>query len=73
MQSTSAESNVLNVSASLGKPVKALTKFVSKSPISAFIQGELRRRGIEFEGKAVSRRAPGEYGISLISQTAAMA
>ena len=58
MQSTSAESNVLNVSASLGKPVKVLTKFVSKSPISAFIQGELRRRGIEFEGKAVAQEGP---------------
>ena len=58
MQSTSAESKVLNVSASLGKPVKVLTKFVSKSPISAFIQGELRRRGIEFEGKAVAQEGP---------------
>lgn len=58
MQSTSAESNVLNVSASLGKPVKLLTKFVKDSPISGFIQGELRKRNIAFEGMEVNQEGP---------------
>ena len=53
MQATSAESNVLSIAASLGKPCKVLTKFVQESPISRFIQGDLRRRGLEFEGPAV--------------------
>ena len=50
MQATSAETNVLNVPAALGLPVKALTAFVAGSPIAAFIRRELRRRGIDFEG-----------------------
>lgn len=50
MFSTSAESNVLNVAASLGMRTKVLTRFVKDSPIAAFIKGELRRRNIEFEG-----------------------
>lgn len=58
MQSTSAESNVLNVSASLGKPVKLLTKFVKDNPVSAFIQGELRKRNIAFEGPFVTQDGP---------------
>ena len=47
MTATSAESNVLNVSASLGLPVKVLTKFVEGSVIAAFIKRKLRERGIE--------------------------
>ena len=35
---------LLNVSASLGMSVKALTRFVKGSPIAAYIKGELRRR-----------------------------
>ncbi len=50
MQATSAESNVLNVSASLGLKTKVLTKFVKDSPIAVFIKGELRRRNIAYEG-----------------------
>ena len=50
MQATSAETNVLNVSASLGLPCLALTKFVQGSPIAAFIRSQLRARGITFEG-----------------------
>ena len=46
MQATSAETNVLNVSASLGLSTKVLTCFVAGSPIAAFIKSELRRRGI---------------------------
>lgn len=58
MQSTSAESNVLNISASLGRRVKVLTRFVKESPISNFIQADLRRRNIEFEAKYVSQDGP---------------
>lgn len=37
MQSTSAETNVLNIASSLGFPCVALTKFVEGSPVSLFI------------------------------------
>jgi len=53
LQATSAESNVLSVSAALGLPTKALTKFVEGSPVARLIQGDLRRRGIEYEGASV--------------------
>ena len=43
MTSTSAESNVLNVAASLGMRTRVLTRFVKDSPIAAFIKGDLRR------------------------------
>lgn len=58
MHSTSAESNVLNVAASLGVRTKVLTRFVKDSPIAAFIKGDLRRRGIEFEGPTVEQEGP---------------
>lgn len=61
MQATSAETNVCNVSASLGKPCLALTKFVSGSPVAAFIQSELRRRNIAFEGADVPQGGPWGY------------
>ena len=61
MQATSAESNVLSVSAALGQPVKALTAFVSDSPIAAFIKGDLRRRGIAYEGPEVEQGGPWGY------------
>ena len=38
MQATSAETNVLNVSSSLGKKCLALTRFVEGSPVAKFIQ-----------------------------------
>ena len=41
MQSTSAETNVLNVTSSLGRECLALTKFVEGSPVAQFIQGEV--------------------------------
>ncbi|NLT39193.1 MAG: sugar kinase [Clostridiales bacterium] len=53
MQATSAETNVLSVSSSLGLPVKVLTKFVEGSPIASFIKSDLRSRRIEFEGPDV--------------------
>ena len=48
MTSTSAESNVLNVAASLGMRTKVLTRWVKDSPVAAFIKGDLRRRNIEY-------------------------
>ncbi|MDO4548113.1 MAG: sugar kinase [Clostridia bacterium] len=58
MHSTSAESNVLNVAASLGMRTKLLTRFVKDSPIAAFIKGDLRRRNIEFEGPDIPQQGP---------------
>ena len=50
MQCTSAESNVLNVSSSLGRECLVLTKFVKGSPVAEFIKSQLRARNIRFEG-----------------------
>lgn len=61
MRSTSAETNVLNISSSLGKPCLALTKFVEGSPISTFIQSQLRARNIAFEGPSVPQGGPWGY------------
>ena len=58
MQATSAESNVGNVSAALGKRVKLLTTFVKDSEIAYFIKGELRKRNFEFEGVDVPQGRP---------------
>lgn len=61
MQSTSAETNVLNVASSLGYECLALTKFVEGSPIAAFIKAQLRSRNIRFEGKDVPQGGPWGY------------
>ena len=61
MQATSAETNVLNVAASLGKPCLAMTKFVEGSPIAAFIKAQLRARNIAFEGLDVPQGGPWGY------------
>jgi 2-dehydro-3-deoxygluconokinase len=61
MQATSAESNVASVSSYLGLPVKVLTAFVKGNPMAAFIKGELRARGIEFEGPEVEQGGPWGY------------
>lgn len=61
MQSTSAESNVAQIPASLGMRVKLLTAFVKDSEISTFIKSELRKRNIEFEGRDVSQGGPWGY------------
>lgn len=61
MQSTSAESNVGQVSASLGLNVKLLTKFVEDSPISSFIKSDLGFRRIQFEGPDVPQGGPWGY------------
>ena len=58
MTSTSAESNVLNVAASLGMRTKVLTRWVKDSPIAMFIKGDLRRRNIEYEGPEIAPDGP---------------
>lgn len=58
MQATSAESNVLNVSAALGLKTKVLTAFVEGSPIAEFIKSELRFRNIDYEGPEVKQDGP---------------
>ena len=61
MQATSAESNVLNVSSSLGKECLVLTKFVKGSPIAQFIKNDLRSRNIAYEGVDVEQGGPWGY------------
>ena len=61
MQATSAETNVLNISASLGKRTLVMTRFVADNPIAAFIRGELRKRGIEYVGKEIPAGGPWGY------------
>ena len=58
MQATSAETNVLNVASSLGRPCLAMTKFVEGSPVAAFIKAQLRARNIAFEGPDVPQGGP---------------
>ena len=58
MQATSAETNVLNVSSSLGLPCLALTKFVEGSPIALFIKRQLKARGIDYAGAEVPQGGP---------------
>ena len=55
LQATSAESNVLNVSSSLGLKTMVLTTFVKESPIAAFIKAELRFRNIDYTGPEVEQ------------------
>jgi 2-dehydro-3-deoxygluconokinase len=61
LQATSAESNVLNVSSSLGRECLVLTKFVEGSPMAAFIKAQLRARNIRFEGLDVPQGGPWGY------------
>ncbi len=61
MQATSAESNVLNVSASLGLKTKVLSAFVKGSPVATFIKRELGRRFIAFEGPDIDQGGPWGY------------
>jgi 2-dehydro-3-deoxygluconokinase len=61
MQATSAETNVISISAALGLPVKVLTTFVKGSPIAQFIKSDLRRRGIDYEGAEVEQGGPWGY------------
>lgn len=61
MQATSAESNVVNVSAALGYRGLVLTNFVEGSPISAFIKSKLRERNIDYEGPDIPQGGPWGY------------
>ena len=61
MQATSAESNVLAVSASLGLHTKVLTTFVKDSPIATLIKNDLSRRHIAYEGVSVEQDGPWGY------------
>lgn len=61
LQATSAETNVLNIAASLEHECLALTKFVENSPIAQFIQSALRARNIRYEGKSVPQGGPWGY------------
>lgn len=61
MQATSAETNVANISSSLGLPVKVLTTFVKDSPIALFIKNSLRARGMDYEGPEVAQGDPWGY------------
>ena len=61
LQATSAESNVLNVTSSLGKECLVLTKFVAGSPIAEFIKAQLRARNIRYEGAEVAQGGPWGY------------
>ena len=61
MHATSAETNVLNVPASLGMRTKVLTTFVANHPIAAFIKANLRQRNIDYEGPEVSQNGPWGY------------
>ncbi|HPT82917.1 MAG TPA: sugar kinase [Limnochordia bacterium] len=61
MHATSAESNVASVSSYLGLPVKVLTAFVQGSPIAQFIKGNLRSRGMDFEGPEIPQGGPWGY------------
>ena len=58
MQATSAESNVVSLSASLGEKVKVLTAFVEGSPIAKFIKNDLKKRHIEYCGKDIPQGGP---------------
>ena len=58
LQSTSAETNVLNISASLGLNTLVLTRFVEGSPIASYIKGELRKRNISYIGPDIPQGGP---------------
>ncbi len=61
LQATSAETNVLNIASSLGQTCLAMTKFVEGSPISSFIQSQLRARNIDYVGISVPQGGPWGY------------
>ena len=61
LQATSAETNVLNVTSSLGPECLVLTRFVQGSPMAAFIKAQLRARNIAYEGPDVPQGGPWGY------------
>lgn len=60
MQVTSAESNVLTLSAALGLKTKVLSKFMAGS-IGQKIKNNLLSRHIEYEGKTIQQQSPFGY------------
>ena len=61
LQATSAETNVLNVTSSLGPECLVMTRFVAGSPLAAFIKAQLRARNIAFVGPEVPQGGPWGY------------
>ncbi|MBR2838002.1 MAG: sugar kinase [Kiritimatiellae bacterium] len=61
LQATSAETNVLNVTSSLGPECLVMTRFVAGSPMAAFIKAQLRARNIAFAGPDVPQGGPWGY------------
>ena len=61
LQATSAETNVLNVTSSLGPECLVLTRFVEGSPLAAFITAQLRARNIAYAGPDVPQGGPWGY------------
>lgn len=61
MHATSAESNVVTISSSLGIEGLVLTNFVKDSPISYFIKSDLRSRNIAYYGPDLPQGGPWGY------------
>jgi 2-dehydro-3-deoxygluconokinase len=61
LQATSAETNVLNVTSSLGPECLVMTRFVAGSPMAAFIKAQLRARNIAYAGPDVPQGGPWGY------------
>lgn len=61
LQATSAETNVLNVSSSLGHECLVMTKFVKGSPVADYIKRKLRARNISYIGQEVEQGGPWGY------------
>jgi 2-dehydro-3-deoxygluconokinase len=61
MQATSAETNVISISAALGLKTKVLTTFVKDSPIAQLIKNDLMKRHIEYDGIDVEQDGPWGY------------
>ena len=61
LQATSAETNVLNVTSSLGPECLVMTRFVQGSPMAAFIKAQLRARNIAYVGPDIEQGGPWGY------------
>ncbi len=61
LQATSAETNVLNVTSSLGPECLVMTRFVSGSPMAAFIKAQLGARNIAYVGPDIAQGGPWGY------------
>lgn len=61
LQATSAESNVVSISAALGKSTLVLTTFVKDSPIAQIIKNDLMKRHISYRGVEVEQGGPWGY------------